>query len=127
TYTSNWWAKVTYNGREGYVSRAYLRIPTGQPNVPECGTAPKPTPPKPTPPKPNLAQGTTTDYLSLRSGTNTWSNRLAELPPGTTVGVQCQARGELIRGTYTSNWWAKVTYNGREGYVSRAYLRIPTG
>ncbi|WP_199729880.1 C40 family peptidase, partial [Tessaracoccus sp. OH4464_COT-324] len=36
TYTSNWWAKVTYNGREGYVSRAYLRIPTGQPNVPEC-------------------------------------------------------------------------------------------
>ncbi|WP_158676500.1 phage tail tip lysozyme, partial [Tessaracoccus sp. OH4464_COT-324] len=127
TYSTNWWAKVTYNGRTGYVSRAYLRIPTGQPGVPECGTTP-PAPPAPQPgPGSQLAQGTTTDYLTLRSGTNTWAQALAELPPNTTVGVQCQARGELIRGTYTSNWWAKVTYNGREGYVSRAYLRIPTG
>lgn len=149
TYTTDWWAKVTYNDKTGYATRAYLRIPHGQTMPPECGadSAPAPEPePQPTPdpqpepepqpqpepepqpePAPPLAQGTTTDVLSLRDGTSTAATQLAELPSGTTVPVECQARGQLIQGTYNSNWWAKVTYDGKTGYVSRAYLRIPSG
>ncbi|MDO5068194.1 MAG: phage tail tip lysozyme [Propionibacteriaceae bacterium] len=135
TYTSDWWARITYNGKTGYATRAYVRIPYGQPSVPECSNAgtvapapPAPPAPEPQPqPKPELAKGTTTDVLSLRDSTNTAAAQLAELPPNTTVDVQCQAQGQLVNGTYTTNWWARVTHDGKTGYVSRAYLRIPAG
>lgn len=85
--------------------------------------APAPTPPT----DPGLAQGTTTDLLTLRTGAGTGNAALDVLPPGATVPVHCQSRGELVSGTYTSDWWAWVDYNGQSGYVSRAYLRIPFG
>ncbi|RRD03291.1 hypothetical protein EII34_14590 [Arachnia propionica] len=143
TYTTDWWARITYDGKSGYATRAYVRIPHGQPAVPECDTpapeppappAPEPSAPEapapapdPAPQQPELAKGTTTDVLSLRDSTNTAATQLAELPPNTTVDVQCQAQGQLVNGTYTTNWWARVTYDGKTGYVSRAYLRIPAG
>ncbi len=74
-----------------------------------------------------LAIGITTDLLTLRSGAGTSNAALDYLPFGTNVEVQCQTQGELISGTYTSDWWARVDYNGQTGYVSRAYLRIPYG
>ncbi|NLE97837.1 MAG: C40 family peptidase [Propionibacterium sp.] len=114
TYNSDWWAKVTYAGRTGYLSRAYVRVPAGT-SVPTCGTTSTGSP--------TVVGG----QVNLRSGTNTGTTLLATIPVGTRLNIQCQAKGQAIAGTYNSDWWAKVTYAGRTGYASRAYIRVPAG
>lgn len=114
TYSSDWWAKITYAGRTGYVSRAYVRVPVGT-SVPTCGTT---------------STGSSTVVggpVNLRSGTSTNTTLLATIPVGTLLNIQCQAKGQSVAGYYNSDWWAKVTYNGRTGYASRAYIRVPAG
>lgn len=114
TYSSDWWARVTWGGRTGYLSRAYVRVPTGT-SVPTCGTS---TP---------GVNAYTTATVTLRAGTNTSTASLGTIPSDTGLAVQCQAKGQAISGTYSSDWWAKVTWGGQTGYVSRAYVRVPAG
>ena len=116
TYTTNYWGKVTYNGRTGYVSRAYVRVPDAT-GLGACGTS--------TPAPSRGATAYATAAVTVRSGTNTGTSALTTIPSGTAVTVQCQTPGQTVYGTYTTNYWGKVTYNGRTGYVSRAYLRVP--
>jgi uncharacterized protein YraI len=71
------------------------------------------------------APGTTTDVLTLRSGTSTGSAALGQIPAGTTLDLECQIAGEAVQGTYNSEYWAKVSHGGVEGYVSRAYVTVP--
>lgn len=71
------------------------------------------------------ATGYTTAALTVRSGTSTGTSALTTIPSGVAISVQCQTAGQTVYGTYTTNYWGKVTYNGRTGYVSRAYLRVP--
>ena len=71
------------------------------------------------------APGTTTDVLSIRSGSDTGSAILGQIPAGTTVDLECQTAGEAVQGTYNTEYWAKVSYNGVEGFVSRAYVTVP--
>ncbi|MGP9539497.1 SH3 domain-containing protein [Brachybacterium sp. AOP43-C2-M15] len=71
------------------------------------------------------APGTTTADLTIRSGTTTGSSALGQIPADTTVDLECQTEGETVQGTYTSEFWAKVSYDGAEGYVSRAYVTVP--
>ena len=73
------------------------------------------------------ASATTTAPLTLRAGTSTSTSALATIPSGAAINVTCQAKGQAISGTYNSDWWAKVTYNGHTGYASRAYIRVPYG
>lgn len=71
------------------------------------------------------APGTTTDQLTIRSGTSTGSDALGTIPAGTTLDLECQTAGEAVQGTYASEYWAKVSYDGVDGYVSRAYVTVP--
>ena len=75
-------------------------------------------------PAASAAEGTATADLSVRAETNTGSAVLATIPSGAAVDVQCQAAGEHIDGTYSTDQWGKVTHDGQTGYVSRAYLTI---
>ena len=68
------------------------------------------------------APGTTTDQLTIRSGTSTGSAALGTIPAGTTLDLECQTAGEAVQGTYASEYWAKVSHDGVDGYVSRAYV-----
>lgn len=100
------WAKVSYGGKTGYVSTAYLM--TAPAPVPEPAPAPEPTP-EPAP----VAEDwrATTANLNMRSGAGTSYAIIVTIPSGTKLKV------EGISGT-----WAKVSYSGKTGYVSTAYL-----
>ncbi len=117
TYNSDWWAKVTYNGKTGYATRAYIRVPYGT-SVPMCGaTRPAPS-----------GNGTVVgDGVNVRSQANTRSSILTSIPSGARVSIQCQTRGASVAGVYNTDWWAKLTYNGKTGYASRAYIRVAAG
>lgn len=84
------------------------------------GGAPAPAPE----PQPGVAKGSTTDFVNLRTAANFRGNVLTSIPGGVTLDIQCQVRGDNVSGTYNSDWWAKVTYNGQTGYASRAYIRV---
>ncbi|WP_052462470.1 SH3 domain-containing protein [Nigerium massiliense] len=71
------------------------------------------------------ATGYTTAPLTVRAGTNTSTAALTNIPSGAAISLQCQTPGQAIAGTYNSNYWGRVTYNGKTGYVSRAYVRVP--
>lgn len=94
---ANGWAKVKASGKEGYVSSQFLS--SSQPS----GTT---------------VQNTTKyvdvnpgSSLNMRSGPSTSSAVISKLSSGTKVTVRSEANG-----------WAKVTANGKSGYVSTKYL-----
>lgn len=95
---SGGWAKVTYGGKTGYVSTAYL-------------TQPVTSTPAPAPVTPSEDIRTTLYNLNMRSGPGTGYSIITTIPKGSGVSVSSVSGG-----------WAKVTYGGRTGYVSTAYL-----
>ncbi|NLC66701.1 MAG: SH3 domain-containing protein, partial [Clostridium sp.] len=102
------WAKVTYNGREGYVANKYIKL--------NSTTIPKPQPEKPKPvekPSPIVNAGNTTANLNLRAGASTSNRIILTIPKGREVKIISN------HGT-----WSKVTYNGREGYVANRYVKL---
>jgi beta-N-acetylglucosaminidase/uncharacterized protein YgiM (DUF1202 family) len=98
---SGGWAKVTYGGKTGYVSTSYL-------------TQPVTSTPAPAPVTPSQDTRTTLYNLNMRSGPGTGYSILVTIPKGTSIPVASVSGG-----------WAKVTYGGRTGYVSTAYLSEP--
>jgi uncharacterized protein YgiM (DUF1202 family) len=93
--TASSWAKVTYDGKTGWVQRAGLTT-----------TAPAPTTP---PPAPTYYAAVALAFHAIAS---TAGASLGVVPKGADVG--------LVQGTSAS--WAKVTYNGRTGWVQLAGL-----
>lgn len=108
TYTSNYWGYVTYNGKSGYVSRAYVRIPDAS----GLGAGP-------------AVEGFTTDYVNFRTGPSLGSTTITTIPGGVRLLLQGQTQGDHVSGTYNTHYWAKTEYQGRTGWVSRAYVRVP--
>jgi N-acetylmuramoyl-L-alanine amidase/uncharacterized protein YraI len=109
---SGTWAKVSYSGKTGYVSTAYLVSASAPAPAPAPVPEPAPTP-EPTPEPAPVAEDwrTTTANLNMRSGAGTSYSIILTVPSGTKLRV------EAISGT-----WAKVSYSGKTGYVSTAYL-----
>ncbi|RFU61127.1 SH3 domain-containing protein [Peribacillus glennii] len=100
---SNGWAKISANGKNGYVSSKYLSV--AKPG--SSSTL-----------KPAAVVKTTTKYVNVSSGSlnlrktaSAKSSLVAKLSKGTRVTVY------LI-----SNGWAKISANGKNGYVSSKYL-----
>ncbi|WP_148357837.1 SH3 domain-containing protein [Peribacillus simplex] len=98
---SNGWAKVKANGKDGHVSAKYLSI-----TKPGTET------------KPSIPEKTTTKYVNVSSGTlnmrksgSESASIVAKLSKGTEVTVYSESKG-----------WAKIKANGKDGYVSTAYL-----
>ena len=110
--------KVSYNGRYGYIYKQYVDKVTGNTGG---STTPTPTPiPTPTPkPEPTPAPAVktigfaTVNSLNIRSQANASSAIVATVNRGAQVNV------ESITGQ-----WAKVTYNGKTGYINKTYLRL---
>ncbi len=95
---SNGWAKINYNGKIGYVSTDYLATKSsgGSSSTNETIKYKK------------IVNAT---GLNFRTGPGTNYSKISTLKYGTEVGVISE-----------SNGWAKISYNGKIGYVSSQYL-----
>ncbi len=94
--SSNGWAKITYNGKTGYASTAYLSA---------TGSA--------SPSTSSSHVYTTIAKLNLRSGPSTNYPVLLSIPQET-----------VLAPIGTSNGWYKVSYGGKTGYVSGSYISV---
>jgi len=101
------WYKVSYKGKTGYVSGAYLK------KVTSVSTSKEPAKSKDT--KMTKATYQTTETLNVRSGASTKYKVVTKIPKGTKV------TSDAKQGS-----WYKVTYKGKTGYVSSAYLKKVT-
>ena len=129
---SGQWARVTWQGRTGYVLSIYLRFGDGTPIPTQPAVTPAPTEgtadpvptqaagtPDPTP-APGGPSDTRTAYvftqnkgsLNLRNSASNGNNVIAKIPFGAQVTVLTRP------GT-----WSQVSYQGRTGYVMDSFLR----
>ena len=94
------WLEVNVNGKVGYMSGDYLVPLTMPPQAENTGGSGE------------SLTGKTTEALNLREQPNTSCTVLTVIPKGATV--------KLLNISDTS--WYKVSYDGKEGYVSSAYI-----
>ena len=110
------WYKVSYKGKTGYVSGAYLK----KVEVAETPTKTAPAPKSnqaqatPAPPSTVVAEKTyqTTANLNVRSTSSANGKLLVTIP-----------KGKQVKSSQKQNGWFKVTYNNKTGWVSGTYLK----
>jgi len=119
-YTNNGWAEITFNGKTGYVSSAFLNFN----NKPSVNTADRivkkdttvitVTTTSTTVKEKSVAQSmyVTASKLNVRSNPNTHSSVLGSVTRNNKVYVISK----------TNDGWAKVSYNGKTGYMSLEHL-----
>ena len=107
------WARIKWNGNEGWVAKQYVNLTGG---IGGTGSS-------------NTANGTTPGQISLtgtvnsninlnvRSGAGLGNPQIASLPKGTKVTVyeQVTADGML---------WGKINVNGTSGWVCMSYISV---
>ncbi len=104
---ANGWAKINYQGKEGYVSLEFVKLEAGKQEEK---------------PAENITNGTqeigmiNATSLRVRSAANTSSAVLGNLKNGEKVTVLGKANG-----------WAKISYQGKEGYVSLEFVKLEAG
>ncbi|QWG95985.1 SH3 domain-containing protein [Bacillus toyonensis] len=104
---ANGWAKINYQGKEGYVSLEFVKLEAGKQEEK---------------PAENITNGTqevgtiNATSLRVRSAANTSSSVLGNLKNGEKVTVLGKANG-----------WAKINYQGKEGYVSLEFVKLEVG
>ncbi|MED1568334.1 SH3 domain-containing protein, partial [Bacillus paramycoides] len=104
---ANGWAKISYQGKEGYVSLEFVKLEAGKQEEKPAG---------------NITNGTqevgtiNATSLRVRSAANTSSSVLGNLKNGEKVTVLGKANG-----------WAKISYQGKEGYVSLEFVKLEAG
>ncbi|MEM5644361.1 SH3 domain-containing protein [Bacillus cereus] len=104
---ANGWAKISYQGKEGYVSLEFVKLEAGKQEEK---------------PAENITNGTqevgtiNATSLRVRSAANTSSSILGNLKNGEKVTVLGKANG-----------WAKISYQGKEGYVSLEFVKLEAG
>ncbi|MDP4103714.1 MAG: SH3 domain-containing protein [Bacillota bacterium] len=98
---ANGWAKISANGKDGYVNSSFLSAtnPNASGTTSSAVTS--------TTKYVNISSGT----LNLRSSASTGASIITTLTKGTAVTVYSEANG-----------WAKVNANGKDGYVSSSFL-----
>ena len=97
----NWYA-VKYNGKSGYVSGDYMTL----------SVTPKST-------------GTSTTTTTTYTGTITGSDVRMRKGAGTSYAiVGTYDKGTKMTITGSQNGWYKVSYKGKNGYVSGDYMRL---
>ena len=108
---ANGWAKISYQGKEGYVSLEFVKIDG---NTEEVKTSEQPKTSDATIRNGTQEVGTiNATSLRVRSAANTSSSVLGNLKNGEKVTVLGKANG-----------WAKINYQGKEGYVSLEFITI---
>ncbi|MFJ8356336.1 SH3 domain-containing protein, partial [Bacillus paramycoides] len=110
---ANGWAKIEYKGKEGYVSLEFLKFGDAI-QTPDASSQKQQQPTIK-----NGAEETGTinaTSLRVRSAANTSSAVLGNLKNGEKVTVLGKANG-----------WAKISYQGKEGYVSLEFVKLEAG
>ncbi|MGF9966336.1 SH3 domain-containing protein, partial [Bacillus rhizoplanae] len=108
---ANGWAKIEYKGKEGYVSLEFIKV--GEKEGRPVSQQPA-TPQQSVIDNGNYEAGTiTATSLRVRSAANTTSTILGNLKQGEKVTVLGKANG-----------WAKISWNGKEGYVSLEFVKL---
>lgn len=107
---ANGWYKLSYNGKTGYASGAYITEKSSGSSTDSNNNSTTSTPSNQTP-----IEGQTTENLNLRSKASTSGTVLATIPKGKTV---------TILANKDANGWYKVSHDGKTGYVSGDYLKI---
>ncbi|MBP3041426.1 SH3 domain-containing protein [Bacillaceae bacterium Marseille-Q3522] len=103
---ANGWAKITADGKEGYVSSQYLATSKAGTSASEAEEKPAAT--SAVKKYVNVDPGS---HLNIRSSASTSGTIVGRLPRNSEVSVIEEANG-----------WAKITADGKEGYVSNQYL-----
>lgn len=94
------WYQISYGGRNGYVSSAYVRKEAGTVQTPAVSATGG-----------NLVK--TTSALNIRTGPGVGYTRIGSIPNQTTAVFHSQKDG-----------WYQVTYGGKTGYASGKYLSV---
>ncbi|WP_257156034.1 SH3 domain-containing protein, partial [Bacillus cereus] len=101
---ANGWAKISYQGKEGYVSLEFITMgkdsldPTNPGQVTEERAV------------------VNASLLNVRKGPSTGAAAVGHLKNGETVTIIGKENG-----------WAKIRFNGGEGYVSLQFLKVKQG
>ena len=103
----NGWAKINYQGKEGYVSLEFITI--GKDSI---------DPTNPTNPGQVTEERAVVNasLLNVRKGPSTGAAAVGHLKNGETVTIIGKENG-----------WAKIRFNGGEGYVSLQFLKVKQG
>lgn len=122
------WAYIKYNGRNGYVSKQYLKTPTNIKSIQTKTTQTKKVNKKNTvKPTTKNNKKTTSKHISkatpIKTAYVSASNLNVRSGKGTNYGI----RGVLPNGTkveilQNTGEWSKIRYGNLEGYVARKYL-----
>ncbi|WP_176133325.1 SH3 domain-containing protein, partial [Bacillus cereus] len=104
---ANGWAKINYQGKEGYVSLEFITI--GKDSI---------DPTNPTNPGQVIEERAVVNasLLNVRKGPSTGAAAVGHLKNGETVTIIGKENG-----------WAKIRFNGGEGYVSLQFLKVKQG
>lgn len=102
------WKKITYNGKTGWSSGAYLSVVSVSSPV-----NPPVTPPATTVPNASGAIYKTTGNLYMRTG-----------PAKTTASILVIPYGAHVTLVEDGGEWKKVTYSGKTGWASGRYLQL---
>jgi peptidoglycan hydrolase-like amidase/uncharacterized protein YraI len=104
------WYYISYQGVNGYVSSAYVKLTGTIDGGDGDGNTDTSTPP----PTTTVQTGTVTaSSLNLRSGPSTSTGIVGVLKKGATVTIQS-----------SSNGWYLVSASGKVGYVSAQYIKV---
>ncbi len=114
---SNGWARILYNGKQGYVSAQYLKYATA---TAAPTTAPTATPTATTAPTADtgvsgFATITNCSTMNLRQLPTTESTSLGTFKKGTEVYVRSTGNG-------VDGEWACIVCDGKTGYMKEKYL-----
>ena len=100
-----WWYSFDYNGKTGYVSSQYVKTSSTSSSVVEV----------------EKTTGTVNDGpLRVRTGPGTSYSVLGSLATGKSFTVTGKAQDS------SGTWWYRLTYSGKTGYVSSAYVTTKT-
>ncbi len=103
--SGTWWYRLTFSGKTGYVSSQYVKTKTSGGATEEVQKA-------------TGKVNTKSDPLLVRSGPGTNYGTIGSMAKGKTFTIIGNARDK------SGNTWYKLTYNGRLGYVSGAYVKV---
>lgn len=96
---SNGWSKIKFGSKIGYVSSEYLKeLNNENQNLPQSTK--------------KTIQEVTSSILNVRNGAG-----------GKYTKIDTLHKGDLVTVYSVDNNWAKIEYNGKNGYVSAIYLK----
>ena len=100
------WYKVRYEGETGYIMKSYVELVSSESGSQNSGEQLYA----------NAVSGETTDRVNMRKSAST----------GASI-VKVVSKGGKVSITGESGDWYKVEYSGREGYISKNYIRVTGG